>query len=90
MSSFCFSDNQWPSGNFGLPKAITGCPGDWKSGWREGWRFQDMEDGDPSSEASVENHMAVTFPFRRSGININRTFCMLNQINKKTRSWPKG
>ncbi|XP_046861965.1 uncharacterized protein LOC124455068 isoform X4 [Xenia sp. Carnegie-2017] len=88
--NFANDDNQWPSGNFGLPKAKTGCPGDWKSGWREGWRFQDMEDGYPSSVASVENHMAVTFPFRRSGININRTFCMLNQINKKTRSWPKG
>lgn len=87
---FSFTENQWPTGNFGLPKAITGCPGDAKSGWREGWRFQDMEDKEVRSIASLKNHMAVTFPIRNERFDINRTFCMLNQMNKETRPWPKG
>ncbi|XP_046857423.1 cubilin-like isoform X3 [Xenia sp. Carnegie-2017] len=83
-------DNQWPNGNFGLLKAKTGCPSDWKSGWREGWRFQDMKDGSMNSKASLKNHMAVSFHMRKLGVDINRTFCMMNQIDEKKRLWPNG
>ncbi|XP_046846231.1 cubilin-like [Xenia sp. Carnegie-2017] len=89
IAHYLSKENEWPTGNFGLPKAITGCPGDAKSGWREGWRFQDMEDEELRSIASPENHMAVTFPIRNERFDINRTFCMLNQMNKETRPWPK-
>ncbi|XP_046839077.1 uncharacterized protein LOC124433357 [Xenia sp. Carnegie-2017] len=84
------TDNQWPRGNFGLPKATTGCPGDWKRGWREGWRFQDMQDGGERSMVSIGNHMAVTFLTGKSGVDITRAFCLLDQNNKETKSWPKG
>ena len=82
--------DQWPSGNFGLPKAKTGCPGDWKSGWREGWRFQDMENGNPRSVASFGNHMDVTFPITNSSYDIVRKFCIFKQTNKEAKRWPKG
>lgn len=83
----CFVESQWPNGGFGLLKAKTGCPGDFKSGWREGWRFQDMEDYGEHSRASLKNHMDISSD---DDEGINRTFCMLNEINKKTIPWPIG
>ena len=49
-----------------------------------------MEDEKARSTASFENHIDLTFPDRASGVNINRTFCMLNRTNKETRPWPDG
>ncbi|XP_046842956.1 cubilin-like isoform X2 [Xenia sp. Carnegie-2017] len=89
-SAHHFAEDQWPTGNFGLPKAKTGCPGDWKSGWREGWRFQDMENGNPRSVASFGNHMDVTFPITNSNYDIVRKFCIFKQTNKEAKRWPKG
>ncbi|XP_046839087.1 uncharacterized protein LOC124433368 [Xenia sp. Carnegie-2017] len=83
---------QWPNSSFGLPSTYSGCPGDLKSGWREGWRLQDMENDDKNhdlrSKASLKNHFAVTF--RLSKMDIERKFCMLDQISNNSKSWPRG
>lgn len=87
-------DVDWPGGSYGLPKAISGCPGDRTNGWRESWRFQDMEDGgertNDRSETSPGSHLSVKF---YSGTltkkDVNRTFCMKQNVGQQT-YWPKG
>ena len=83
-------DVDWPGGSYGLPKATSGCPGDRKNGWRESWRFQDMEDDGKSTYArsgtSPGSHLSVKFS---SAKDMNRTFCMKQDVGKQT-YWPKG
>ena len=49
-----------------------------------------MQDGGERSMASIGNHMAVTFLTGKFGVDITREFCMLDQMHKETKSWPKG
>ena len=86
-----FAGNEWPSGSYGLPRPKSGCPGGKKNVWREGWRYQDLEDSDKSnserSRVSSGSHMDVTFVLKR---NINRTFCIKHNTGMQPRFWPKG
>ena len=87
-----FSGDEWPSGSYGLPRPKSGCPGGKKNGWREGWRYQDMEDDDKStserSRVSSGSHMDVTLVGNKK--DVNRTFCMKQNTGIQARFWPKG
>jgi hypothetical protein len=86
-----FSGNEWPSGSYGLPRPKSGCPSGNKNGWREGWRFQHMQDDKSTSERSrVSNgsHMDVTLVEDRK--YVDRTFCMKQHTGIQERFWPKG
>jgi hypothetical protein len=92
--SLLFAGIEWPSGAFGLLRPKSGCPGDKKRGWNEGWRLQDMEDDAKSStrrsKVSSGSHMDVTLIGGKK--NINRTFCMRMEQNTGNRkgNWPNG
>ena len=65
-----FAGDEWPSGGYGLPRPKSGChAGGKKNGWREGWRYQDMDDSDRStssrSRVSSGSHMDVTLVGRK-------------------------
>jgi hypothetical protein len=58
-----FAGDEWQSGSYGLPRPKSGCPSG-KNGWREGWRYQDMEDSRKNtserSRVSSGSRMGVT------------------------------
>ena len=75
----------WPEGTYGLPKpAVTGCP----PNWQEGWRNQDLENTNPSSEFSVglTSRMDATL----TGGDIRRGFCVKTATQIGETSWPAG
>ena len=82
------SGNEWPSGGYGLPKPKSGCPAG--NGWQEGWRFQDMDDSHKFSRSTISpgSHMSVKLIGDKK--DINRTFCMKENIGNQTTDWPKG
>ncbi|CAB3996597.1 Hypothetical predicted protein, partial [Paramuricea clavata] len=85
--------DEWPSGSYGLPRPKSGCPGGTKNVWREGWRYQDMDDDENSSEWSrVSNgsHMLGVITIKRGNIDVNRTFCMKQNTGIQAKFWPKG
>jgi hypothetical protein len=88
-----FAGDEWPSGSYGRkPRPKSGCTGGKKNGWREGWRYQDMDDSDKStssrSRVSSGSHMDVTLVGRKK--DVNRTFCMKRNTAMEARFWPKG
>jgi hypothetical protein len=87
-----FAGDEWPNGRYGFPKSKSGCPGGQENGWREGWRYQDMEDDKKStnerSRVSSGSHMDVTLVHNKK--DVNRTFCMKQNTGTQTRFWPKG
>ena len=88
-----FSGDEWPSGSYGLPRPKSGCPGGRKNGWREGWRYQDMQDSKSSSEWSrVSNgsHMQVVIINRYNNRDVKRAFCLKQNTGIQARFWPKG
>ena len=79
----------WPSGAYGLPKAKTGCPESDGMKWKEGWRKQDMEDDKEwRSEISSNFHMEANIWGPKK--DINRTFCIKDEIGISKREWPRG
>ena len=74
----------WPEGTYGLPKPVTGCP----PNWQEGWRNQDLENTNPSSEFSVglTSRMDATL----TGGDIRRGFCVKTATQIGETSWPAG
>ena len=79
----------WPSGEYGLPKAISGCPAKFSGvSWEEGWIQQDLEDDDASHDktnSSSSFHMDANF----TNEYLRRTFCMkIGYTNLKL--WPNG
>ena len=74
----------WPSGTYGLPKPISGCP----ENWTEGWRKQDLEDDRfQKSSFSSSFHMDAIL----NNDYINRSFCIKtrNEIRRHI-TWPAG
>jgi hypothetical protein len=89
-----FAGLEWPSGSYGLPRPKSGCPGGEKNVWREGYRFQDMQDVKKSSEWSrVSNgsHMLGVIAINKANNrDVNRTFCMKQNTGILARFWPEG
>ena len=82
---FNISDTRisWPSGSYGLPKSILGCP----DMWNEGWRKQDLEDDQiDQSKLSSSFHMDAVL----TNDYIKRYFCIKTRNYEQHKSWPKG
>lgn len=84
---FSTASLSWPSGNYGLPMPVSGCPRS-NFTWKTGWRFQDTEDKDPRNGRSPVLH--VEGLVRDS--SVNRSFCMKTSGagNADATRWPKG
>ncbi|XP_048731680.1 uncharacterized protein LOC125657180 isoform X2 [Ostrea edulis] len=76
---------KWPRGTYTLVKPKAGCP----SGWLEGWRYQDNEDGDNKNQIEHGHHF-----FGISGTNprnLKLSYCTKdpNDFNDEG-FWPSG
>ncbi|XP_041462169.1 uncharacterized protein LOC121413421 [Lytechinus variegatus] len=85
MLIFCYyqpaSTSAWPSGTYGLPKPLTGCP----AGWVEGRRRHDTEDTHPLNLWSDPLHLAG---YQQSS-SMEHEFCMKTSTSGSSR-WPAG
>nr|XP_022296263.1 uncharacterized protein LOC111106039 [Crassostrea virginica] len=73
---------EWPFGTYTLVKPKSGCP----SGWQEGWRRQDSEDGRNRNSLSFGHHIYGSF-----GRNLKFYYCTLNpNMFSGRRYWPSG
>ncbi|XP_071173263.1 uncharacterized protein [Mytilus edulis] len=70
----------WPSGTYTLIKPKSGCP----SNWKIGWRHQDNEDNNNQNSVSSPHHFAGSF-----GRNTKMYYCTKNTYSGSG-SWPKG
>ncbi|XP_046849368.1 uncharacterized protein LOC124442889 [Xenia sp. Carnegie-2017] len=89
----------WPTGEYSLPKPITGCPDD---SWKEGWLRQEMENDDINDTVNVKSKFSSNFHMNASIVNgtegrqyefVDREFCTksLTFRNKTSwKYWPKG
>ncbi|XP_078339223.1 uncharacterized protein LOC144627150 isoform X3 [Crassostrea virginica] len=73
---------EWPFGTYTLVKPKAGCP----TGWLEGWRHQDNEDGDNINSLAYGHHFYGSF-----GRNLQFYYCTRdpNQFSGR-RYWPSG
>ncbi|XP_074613692.1 uncharacterized protein LOC141873557 [Acropora palmata] len=75
--------NEWPSGNYGLPKPRTGCP---DRSWREGFRYHDSENAENTNWKSNKSHLSGNVTLH----GIRQEFCIhLNTRNEQI-PWPRG
>ncbi|XP_041462167.1 uncharacterized protein LOC121413420 [Lytechinus variegatus] len=83
--NFCYyqpaSTQTWPSGTYGLPKPLTGCP----AGWLDGRRKHDTEDTHPNNVWSDSLHLAG---YQQSS-SMEHEFCMKTSTSGSI-NWPAG
>ncbi|XP_041461258.1 uncharacterized protein LOC121412532 [Lytechinus variegatus] len=83
--NFCYyqpaSTQTWPSGTYGLPKPLTGCP----AGWLDGRRKHDTEDTHPNNNWSDSLHLAG---YQQSS-SMEHEFCMKTSTSGSI-NWPAG
>ena len=78
------SKDLWPTGNYSLPKPLSGCP----KFWKEGWLKQHLEnDAKTASKFSFNFHMNASIVMKEF---IERTFCTKVLETSVKRVWPKG
>ena len=63
---------RWPSGTYGLPKPVDGCPKADGFEWKTGYRFHDTEDDGTENQHSDSFHLAGEF----SDEGIKHEFCI--------------
>ena len=63
---------KWPSGTYGLPKPVDGCPVSDGFQWKTGYRFHDTEDDGTENQHSDSFHLAGEF----SDVGIRHEFCI--------------
>lgn len=76
---------KWPSGTYGLPKPVDGCPMADSFEWKTGYRFHDTEDDGTENQHSDSFHLAGEF----SDEGIKHEFCI--KMNEEGGGrWPDG
>ena len=71
--NFClWTELKWPSGTYGLPKPVDGCPMADGFEWKTGYRFHDTEDDGTENQHSDSFHLAGEF----SDEGIKHEFCI--------------
>lgn len=75
--------NEWPSGNYGLPKPRTGCP---NRSWREGFRYQDSENLENTNSKSNKSHLSGNVTQH----GIRQEFCIHMNTRNEQIPWPRG
>ena len=63
---------KWPSGTYGLPKPVDGCPAADGFEWNTGYHFHDTEDDGTENQHSDSFHLAGEF----SDEGIKHEFCI--------------
>ncbi|KAL9984820.1 hypothetical protein ACROYT_G007155 [Oculina patagonica] len=76
---------KWPSGTYGLPKPVDGCPNADGFEWKTGYRFHDTEDDGTENQHSDSFHLAGEF----SDEGIKHEFCIKMDEDGGGR-WPDG
>jgi len=76
----------WPSGTYGLPQPLSGCPDDTKTYFRAGWTYHDTEDDNPENQRSNIYHLAGNF----SQHGIQQNFCIKDNPDGGSEFWPDG
>lgn len=76
---------KWPSGTYGLPKPVDGCPVSDGFQWKTGYRFHDTEDDGTENQHSDSFHLAGEF----SDVGIRHEFCIKTTEDGGGR-WPDG
>lgn len=76
---------RWPSGTYGLPKPVDGCPKADGFEWKTGYRFHDTEDDGTENQHSDSFHLAGEF----SDEGIKHEFCIKTDDTGGGR-WPDG
>ena len=66
------TESKWPSGTYGLPKPVNGCPAADGFEWKTGYRFHDTEDDGTENQHSDSFHLAGEF----SDEGIRHEFCI--------------
>lgn len=66
------AESKWPSGTYGLPKPVEGCPAADGFEWKTGYRFHDTEDDGTENQHSDSFHLAGEF----SDEGIRHEFCI--------------
>ncbi|XP_068677018.1 uncharacterized protein [Montipora foliosa] len=79
---------RWPSGSYGLPKALSGCPYADDFEWLTGRIYQDTENTASTSRRSTEFHLDAEVNRR----GITRAFCLKTSKSSddKRIPWPQG
>lgn len=84
------SEYSWPSGKYGLPEAVTGCPYIGKDNdWKRGYTYHNTEDENPANKRSQSYHFAANF----SQHGIQQRFCIKDNegnAEEKSGKWPDG
>ena len=76
----------WPSGTYGLPEAVTGCPEFGGQAWQRGFTYHDTADVEPSNKRSANYHFAGNF----SQHGIEQRFCIKDKPEGGSEFWPEG
>ena len=69
------TESKWPSGTYGLPKPVNGCPAADGFEWKTGYRFHDTEDDGTENQHSDSFHLAGEF----SDEGIRHEFCIKSE-----------
>ena len=72
---FIITESKWPSGTYGLPKPLNGCPAADGFEWKTGYRFHDTEDDGTENQHSDSFHLAGEF----SDEGIRHEFCIKSE-----------
>ncbi|EDO33752.1 predicted protein [Nematostella vectensis] len=76
----------WPSGTYGLPMPVSGCPDDETVSWKKGWTYHDTEDDNNQNQRSEVYHMPGNF----SKHGIQQKFCIKDTPKGGSEFWPEG
>jgi len=79
-------DYGWPSGTYGLPEPVTGCPAFRDTHWKRGYTYHNTEDESPSNKRSTNYHFAGNF----SQHGIQQRFCIKDDVPGASDTWPDG
>lgn len=80
------ADSLWPSGTYGIPEPVTGCPDSSGSTWGRGYTYHDTTDIEPSNKRSENYHFAGNF----SQHGIEQRFCIKSKPEGGSEFWPDG
>ena len=76
----------WPSGTYGIPEAVTGCPDFSGTSWKRGYTYHDTADIEPANKRSANYHLAGNFTQH----GIEQRFCIKDKPEGGSEFWPEG
>lgn len=80
------ADSVWPTGTYGIPEAVSGCPDSGGPAWGRGYTYHDTADSEPANKRSENYHFAGNF----SQHGIEQRFCIKDKPEGGSEFWPEG